>query len=235
MTTISSAGDRADEPLTLAPVSQPIVCLTNRTTVALELLARWRSPESSALIAPQSAFAAGVSPMSTSLLMLAPGAALAARSGLPVHVNVPPSLLLVPEHLCLALAVATEHNVPTHRLILELTETEPMTHKAVTTAVAAWRAAGFAFAIDDVGAGFSDIAAVDTLRPEIVKTDRSLLSAGRTAELRQVVAHAKGVGATVVVEGIANADDFAVAVASGAESGQGWHLGMAGEHSFGRY
>jgi EAL domain-containing protein (putative c-di-GMP-specific phosphodiesterase class I) len=71
---------------------------------------------------------------------------------------------------------------------------------------------GFSFAIDDVGAGYSGLETVATLKPAYLKIDISLVREVHVRKVSQQVVKAiremgEGLGATVVAEGVETADE----------------------------
>ncbi|OZE91278.1 PAS domain S-box protein [Rhodococcus sp. 14-2686-1-2] len=89
---------------------------------------------------------------------------------------------------------------------------------------------GATISIDDFGTGYSNLELLGQLKPGIIKIDRSLTE--RAAEdsrgeriLEAAVGLAHALETTAVIEGAGDARLSAVAVASGAELAQGYHLG----------
>lgn len=116
-------------------------------------------------------------------------------------------------------------------VVLELTERVPVTDwPGFLATLAETRRAGFAFAVDDFGAGHASLLLVLATRPDVVKLDRAWL-AGLRAEpaaeetLAAVLACVRGTGAAIVAEGIERPGDLAAARRLGLELGQGYLLG----------
>jgi len=117
------------------------------------------------------------------------------------------------------------------RLVIEVTETEAMTH-AHTAAVVdrVRRELGCGAAIDDFGTGHSSFSRLAQLPADIVKIDQSFT--GRlftTREVKPIVSALIHLGdqldREVIVEGIEDAASCAALVALGCRYGQGYHLG----------
>jgi EAL domain-containing protein (putative c-di-GMP-specific phosphodiesterase class I) len=113
---------------------------------------------------------------------------------------------------------------------LEITESVPLSHFALCNSVLKEiRGKGLKLAIDDFGAGYSNVKYISDLSPEIVKIDRELVKglelAGRGIDLvRQIVTMCKGMGAKVVAEGIETREELMAVKQAGVDFGQGYLL-----------
>ena len=142
-----------------------------------------------------------------------------------VAMNVSPATLLTPG--CADLL----SRLPLHRVLLELSEHDPVEdYDALIAALAPFRAAGLRLAIDDVGAGFSSLRHIVVTTPDVIKIDRSIVSGLDTDPVlatlvRSLVEFARGIGATVVAEGVETADEAQVLRGLDVDLGQGWHFG----------
>jgi EAL domain-containing protein (putative c-di-GMP-specific phosphodiesterase class I) len=142
-----------------------------------------------------------------------------------VAMNVSPATLTTPA--CAELL----HALPLDRVLLELSEHDPVEdYPALTAALATFRAAGLRLAIDDVGAGFSSLRHIVVTTPDVIKFDRSIVS-GLDADpvlstlVRSLVGFARGIRARVVAEGVETAAEADVLRSLGVDYGQGWHFG----------
>jgi EAL domain-containing protein (putative c-di-GMP-specific phosphodiesterase class I) len=86
---------------------------------------------------------------------------------------------------------------------------------------------GFSFAIDDLGAGYSGLETVATLRPTYLKIDMSLVRDVHQKKVSQQVVKAIlemgiGIGATVIAEGIQTREEADAIRALGIRFGQGY-------------
>jgi EAL domain-containing protein (putative c-di-GMP-specific phosphodiesterase class I) len=124
--------------------------------------------------------------------------------------------------------------MPLDRVLLELSEHDPVEdYAALTAALAPLRARGMRLAIDDVGAGFSSLRHIVVTAPDVIKLDRSIAAGVATDRVLStlvgsLVTFAHGSGATVVAEGVETADDATTLRALGVDHGQGWHFGRPG-------
>lgn len=85
-------------------------------------------------------------------------------------------------------------------------------------------------AADDVGAGFSGLTQLVSVRPEIVKIDREIISCVHDDPVRQVVVaglvrFAAATGAKLIAEGIERRNEAAMLIELGVHLGQGYYFG----------
>jgi EAL domain-containing protein (putative c-di-GMP-specific phosphodiesterase class I) len=157
--------------------------------------------------------------------------ALRLATALPEHayvsVNFSPETLLWPG-LRDALRQAP---VPLSRIVVELTEHSAVEdYDALVEALQPLRDAGLRVAVDDAGAGYATFRHILRLAPDVIKLDRSLISdidgdPARRALAGAVVALAREMRGVVVAEGIERAEELAVMLRLGVDSGQGYLLG----------
>jgi EAL domain-containing protein (putative c-di-GMP-specific phosphodiesterase class I) len=113
---------------------------------------------------------------------------------------------------------------------LEITESVPLSHyRNCHSVLAEIRNKGLKIAVDDLGAGYSNLKYIADLAPEVVKLDRGLV-AGLTLESRlhrlvtSIVRLCRDQGAQVVAEGIETAEELRAVIETGAHYGQGYFL-----------
>ena len=117
-----------------------------------------------------------------------------------------------------------------HPVYMEITESVPLSHFALCThVIGEIRTKGVRLAIDDLGAGFSNLKYISELEPEIVKIDRELIAgvtmSSRKYRLLDSIVHlCKEMGAEVVAEGIETCEELDAVCATGARYGQGFLL-----------
>jgi EAL domain-containing protein (putative c-di-GMP-specific phosphodiesterase class I) len=113
---------------------------------------------------------------------------------------------------------------------LEITESVPLTHyQHCHTVLAEIRAKGVKLAVDDLGAGYSNLKYIADLAPDIVKLDRELIrEMNRSKRLMLLVGAlvrlCEELGARVVGEGIETLEELVAAQALGVHYGQGYYL-----------
>ena len=122
------------------------------------------------------------------------------------------------------------HATPPTALELELTETLMMRLRGDTyKALVELRARGVCIAIDDFGTGFSNLAQLRDLPIDRVKIDRSLvrdivLSVEARTICSAIVGLVRGLGLSMVVEGIESEEQIDLLRAMGCSVFQGFHL-----------
>lgn len=90
---------------------------------------------------------------------------------------------------------------------------------------------GGSLLVDDAGAVCADEGRITTLRPDIVKIDRSLFwqvteDPDARTRLEALLTASRATGATVLVEGVSDAAQVELARALGSDYAQGFHLGI---------
>jgi EAL domain-containing protein (putative c-di-GMP-specific phosphodiesterase class I) len=120
--------------------------------------------------------------------------------------------------------------LPTHHIVLQLLESAIPEQQAFLDALAAFRTQGFLIALDDFGIGHSNFDRIWTIKPDIVKLDRSLVAAmardrGRQRVVTQMVSLLHECQSLVLMEGVENEEEALLALASDADFVQGYHFG----------
>jgi EAL domain-containing protein (putative c-di-GMP-specific phosphodiesterase class I) len=139
-----------------------------------------------------------------------------------------------PSTIISARLVETLASVPAERIVLEVTEQEPITsYEEFADALGPLRAAGAKLAIDDVGAGNAGLMHIAQLHPDILKLDRTVTAQiGSNRHMRALTSAITGfateIGCVVLAEGIENDEQLAIMTALGASLGQGYLLGRPG-------
>jgi len=151
--------------------------------------------------------------------------------GTPLFVNVGVSALLDPLHdVDQMLLVLRWAGRQPRGVVLEITEREVVSDlRRFEEVIAAYRAQGFRFAIDDVGEGHSTLEVLAASNPEYIKVARSLTISsdrvGPRSAIHAVVAFARSSGAAIIAEGIETQRHAELMAAMGVDMGQGYHLG----------
>ncbi len=115
-----------------------------------------------------------------------------------------------------------------HGVFLEITESVPLSHFAMCqTVLAEVRSRGAYLAVDDLGAGYSNLKYIADLSPEIVKLDRELIVNLRSGTrqhrlVRAIVRLCEELGTKVVAEGIETESEARAVMEAGAHYGQGY-------------
>lgn len=118
-----------------------------------------------------------------------------------------------------------------HDIYLEITESVPLTHfRYCHSVLREIRSKGIKVAVDDLGAGHSNLKYIADLAPEVVKLDRNLIAQLRRQSRLQTLVTAivelcKRLGARVVAEGIETREEMLAVLETGCHFGQGFFLG----------
>ncbi|BDG60705.1 bifunctional diguanylate cyclase/phosphodiesterase [Caldinitratiruptor microaerophilus] len=216
-------------------VFQPILDLRSGHVAGHEALARGpRGP----LESPGALFqAAEASGRTVDLDLLCIRTALAVRGALGggtgrLLLNVHPLTVRDPERLLETLLSAVRGaGVKPRHVVLEITERAAgATGESFRSVVGRLRQRGFKIAVDDLGAGYSNLATVASLHPDLIKLDRSLIRDVHRDDTRRKVVQAlvelaHRMSAQVVAEGIEALPELEHLVDLGVDLGQGFLVG----------
>lgn len=117
-----------------------------------------------------------------------------------------------------------------HDIYLEITESVPLSHESYCHGILREiRDKGIKLAVDDLGAGYSNLRYIADLTPEIVKLDRELVRMVTRGEreqrfLKGLISLCRDVGAEVVAEGIESQEELVAIAEAGARYVQGYHI-----------
>jgi EAL domain-containing protein (putative c-di-GMP-specific phosphodiesterase class I) len=225
---------RIFEGAALSTMFQPIVNLFDGSVTGYEALAR---PEGfAAMDSVEAVFeAARTSGRIRDLDWICRRRAVEDAQQLPVgtalFLNISASALLDPLHDVdqLLLLLRSVERAP-RTVVLEITEHERIRdYNLLGRVLAAYRAEGIRFALDDVGEGHSTLELLAVSSSEYLKLGRSLtMTSGRTgsrAAMDATLAFARVTGATVIAEGVENEFVADQMKAGGVCLGQGFGLG----------
>ena len=113
---------------------------------------------------------------------------------------------------------------------MEITESVPLSHyRFCHSVLRELRSRGAKLAVDDLGAGYSNLKYIADLEPEIVKLDRELVAGLRIGSrqhtlVRSIVSMCEAQEARVVAEGIETADELRAVIDAGVHYVQGFFL-----------
>ncbi|WP_229069837.1 bifunctional diguanylate cyclase/phosphodiesterase [Actinoplanes sp. DH11] len=216
---------------------QPIVRLTDNTTVAVEALARWTDPVAGPVhpdvfvtMAERTGLVAAIDDFVLDRAC-ADVARLEERFGRPiaVHVNVSAGRLGQQGLRDAVTAALRRHDVPASRLVVEITETLRIPDLPRAAAVvASLRDLGVRVALDDFGSGFNALAQLHAMPVDIVKLDSTLtdVESSRAGALcRSVLRICAELQITVVAEGLETPARSSGMAALGCPLGQGYLFG----------
>jgi diguanylate cyclase (GGDEF)-like protein len=213
---------------------QPIVSLDDGTVLGYEALAR---PEGfAAMDSVEAVFeAARTGGRIRDLDWMCRRKAVDAARDLPdggtVFLNISAATLLDPIHGVDQLLLVLRHaGRPPETVVLEITEHERIRdYDALARVLAAYRAEGIRFALDDVGEGHSTLQLLTASASEFLKLGRSLTMTstkiGSRAAMDATMTFARVSGAAVIAEGVENEFVADLMKAAGIRLGQGFGLG----------
>jgi diguanylate cyclase (GGDEF)-like protein/PAS domain S-box-containing protein len=115
-------------------------------------------------------------------------------------------------------------------VMLELTEGAIGADTNVTSRLAELRRRGFVVAVDDFGTGYSSLSRIGQLPVEVVKIDRTFISAlehdpSAPALIRSMIDLATALGMRTVAEGVETEEQLAILKQLGCHAAQGYLLG----------
>ena len=217
---------------------QPIISIRGKKVIGLEALARATNPASGQAIAPSNLFdAAHRHKQSLALDRLCRESALA---GFATIAGLDPDLILFvnvdASSLCRAgaepnalIRMTEEHGIPPERVVIEIIESKIDDVMALQRFVAAHRKRGFLIALDDMGTGHSNLERIPSIKPDIIKLDRSLIQdIDREYHKQELfdffIKMAHRIGVFVVVEGIETEAEALSCLERGADLVQGFYF-----------
>jgi EAL domain-containing protein (putative c-di-GMP-specific phosphodiesterase class I) len=116
------------------------------------------------------------------------------------------------------------------RIVIEITEKLVIDNYTLfREAMAYYTDLGMSFAVDDVGAGYSGLESIARLKPTFLKIDIALVhdvhaSLVNREMVKAIVAMGRGIGATVIAEGIQAEEEAKALLSMGVNWGQGYLL-----------
>ena len=237
-TALANAVDR-DE---FALVYQPIIDLHTRRLAGVEALVRWRHPERGEIGPAQFLHLTEDSGLIVLLGRNILRQALTAMAGWQkfiddreFHISVNVSARQLREHgfADSVLDLLRQFNIPTHRLVLEITESMLIDDLERTKQVLeVLTAVGIRFSLDDFGTGYSSLSQMQQLPFHQLKIDQSFvrrLGTGNDARVvvRAILQLAEAMGMEAIAEGIENPEHLRELLALNCPMGQGWLFSKA--------
>jgi diguanylate cyclase (GGDEF)-like protein len=218
---------------------QPIMRLADSAIMGVESLVRWRDPARGGGLVPPVEFipvaerTGVIDPLGDWVLREVCRQARAwADAGLKPNVgfNVSPRQLRRPDVARRFAEVVGAHGIEPGRFVLEITESAwSLEASRLLPVLGELRAAGFALAIDDFGAGYSSLWRLRELPVQIIKVDRAFLAGvpedpQGTAVYSAILRLADACGCDVVAEGVETAEHADFLIAGGCRIAQGYHF-----------
>ena len=213
---------------------QPILRMKENTILGFEALSR--GPRGSGLDTADALFgAAAKNGLDVELDRLCRRRALLSSGRIPsnakIFVNTLPATMRDPQFRGQALIDFLDRaQVAPDRIVIEITEHLVIENYLMfREELAYFRDLGMAFAVDDVGAGYSGLESIAKLKPSYLKIDKALVrdvhaNVVNRAMVKAIIALGHGIGALVIAEGIETEEETQVLRAMGVDFGQGYHL-----------
>ncbi|MBN8814915.1 MAG: EAL domain-containing protein [Sphingomonas sp.] len=214
---------------------QPQVSMASGAIVGAEALARWRRPgrdevgaERLFAAAKRAELIAAVSDEIHDVALADAAAWPAALGNLRLSINVTGRDLARSGFAEVLLARMAQHGFPASRLTIEVTEHDLIADLAKAAAVLdALRSGGCRVALDDFGTGYSSLAYLKELPADVVKLDARLThdidgSLRGQVVVKGVIAIARALGLTVIVEGVETQRQRDLLAEAGADIFQGF-------------
>jgi len=141
-----------------------------------------------------------------------------------------------PEQPLPSLKQLQQHGIAPQRIVFEITELGGDSQR-MSEVVARYRQAGARIAIDDFGAGYSQLDRVLALQPDILKLDMRLFQAaargGPSSDVVKALAQmAEKTGCWIIAEGVETEAELSFALECGSRYVQGFLFAQAEEHFF---
>lgn len=212
---------------------QPLYSLSHQKQVGFEALLRGEQDDGT-LVPPVVMFAPKPSSDEGALDRASHAVHLGnARRALPddawLFLNILPATFVADGYADQLTKIVRAAGLEPERVILEILESHGGSVDEMSRAAAGYRQHGFLIAVDDFGAGQSNLDRLLRIRPDIVKLDGELIRATthRTQQpiLPKLVSLLHQAGMLVVVEGVETADELILAVESNVDFAQGYLLG----------
>lgn len=212
---------------------QPLYSLSHQKQVGFEALLRGKQDDGT-LVPPVVLFAPKPSSDEGALDRVSHAVHLAnARKSLPddawLFLNILPATFIAEGYADQLAMIVRAVGLEPERVILEILESHGGSVDDMSRAAALYREHGFLIAVDDFGAGQSNLDRLLRIRPDLVKLDGELIRAtGHGTEqpiLPKLVSLLHLAGMLVVVEGVETTEELILAVESNVDFAQGFLLG----------
>lgn len=220
---------------------QPIMSVTGKKILGLEGLIRGIIPGAEKTIPPQQLFSAAHTAGLT--IPLDRACRDAVLSAFLDYYQVNPDLLLF---LNLDTAIIDEvggsnylcdqvdkSGISPKNIVIEINESKALNTSGLTQFVTTYKNKGFLIALDDVGAGFSNMDRIAGLKPDIVKIDRSIIKDmdhiyHKQEVFKSLVNLTNKIGALIVAEGVETRSEAIQVLKLGGQVIQGFYFARPG-------
>jgi len=226
---------KAIEQRAIIPYYQPQFDLKTGEVNALEALARWHHPDlgwvSPSDFIPVAESSGDIVPIGRAMLEAACHEVQLVSGTLPVSVNLSVSQILNDDVCDMVRCCLEQTGLPPHRLKLEVTESVFMTDiDRVYETLQKLGEMGIKISLDDFGTGYSALAYLTRFKWDELKIDRTFVDQALKSDMMleiiaMVLALARKMDASVVVEGVETVEQRDLFTSLGCSSGQGYLFG----------
>jgi EAL domain-containing protein (putative c-di-GMP-specific phosphodiesterase class I) len=230
----SQCRDGNKSPFLLSFAFQPIVRASTRSIVSYEALARGPEGQGFAYVKEQ-INKDNLYHFDQTCRVRA--IEIATRLGLNVglNINFTPNAVYRPE-LCIrtTLEAAKKFGFPVERIHFEVTEGEEVVEKSHLVSIfQTYKKLGFTTAIDDFGAGFSNLNLLAEFQPDYIKIDRALIDFLDQKPVKQAIVEGvlltcRKLGIGVLAEGVERREEYTWLVDKGVDLFQGYYFAYPG-------
>lgn len=214
---------------------QPRVSASDALIVGYEALVRWKHPDRGMVqpgdFIPVAEVSGKIIELGEWVLIEACGLATGFPEHLHISVNVSPVQFRHPQFLERIEAILGESGVSPHQLELEITESVLIDDdQRARLILGHLKTLGLRIALDDFGTGYSSLSYLSRYPFDVIKIDRSFVSALGTEEtadaiVRTIIDLGSGLGMRVVAEGVETVDQARYLSIAGCDELQGYLLG----------
>ncbi len=227
----------------VTPHFQPLVSLQRSAVVGVEGLSRGYHPESGRLIPAPALFAeADIRGLSRELDLLCRRKILTdfglLRERFPdiiLSINIDASAIEKRIWSGYLKTQVAEAGIPSSSVVIEIVESVVGDLRELKKFVETYREAGFLIALDDVGAGHSNLNRIPLIKPDVIKIDRYLVRQiqadfHKQEVLKSLVSMARHLGTVLVAEGVETPEEGAALLEMGLDLIQGFYFSKPKPH-----
>nr|WP_320025346.1 EAL domain-containing protein [uncultured Acetobacterium sp.] len=225
------------EQKNLVAYFQPIMSVTGKKTLGLEGLIRGIKPGTEQLISPKLLFdTAYEEGLATELDRACRDKVLAAfkryydaDQDLLLFVNLDTSIIDEVGGSNYLNEQVSQSGINPKNIVIEINESKSLDTFALTQFVTTYKEYGFLIALDDVGAGFSNMDRIAELKPDIVKIDRSIIKSmdfiyHKQEVFKSLVNLTNKIGALIIAEGVETKQEAIQVLKLGGQVIQGYYF-----------
>jgi EAL domain-containing protein (putative c-di-GMP-specific phosphodiesterase class I) len=131
-------------------------------------------------------------------------------------------------------SMVRDHGLDPSRIVIEVLESQVLDLGRLKRFCNLQQSLGFLIALDDIGTGYSNLDRISELKPDLIKTDRSLLmdiekNHHKREVFKSIVELTHSLGAMVVAEGAETEMEAMLALELGADMIQGYYFSRPAE------